>query len=326
MIDKEKMHGYTERVKSSLKSTRGRSVLTYLMFVGISFVFWIIMSLDSEIQREFDVPLAIEELPDSVTLISNCPATLSVSVKGKGSQMFRYMFGTIPAMKLRFDKNVSTRDNRFVLSRANLDTRLRDYFGAGVSIISCRPDSISLYYTTNPGEKLPLKLQYDVKAALQYVISGPITCNVDSVKVYSVSDLPASVTEIETQKIVKAGLKDTVRYDVKVKPIAGTRIVPDHVIVTVPVEPLISKKLTVPIEVVNAPDKIGLLTFPSQIDVTYLVPMSSYNESYPVRVYVDYNSLEPGMTKLPLSLSIHPGIAKDAVLSMDSVEYVLEKQ
>ena len=326
MVDKQKMGVVIDRIKRSFKSAQGRNVLTYLMFVAIAFVFWVVMSLDSEMQRDFEVPLVIEELPDSVTLISTCPSSLSVSIKGKGSQMLRYVFGSTPVMKLRLDRNVSIRDNRYLLSRANLDTRLRDVFGTGVSILACRPDSISLSFTTSAGEKLPLRVHCDIKPALQYVVSGPITCNVDSVVVYSVGDLPSNVVEAETYQVVKSGLKDTTRYDVKIKPIIGARIIPDHVTITVPVEPLISKKLTVPVEVVNVPANTGLLTFPSQVDVTYLVPMNAYNENFPIRVYVDYLSLEPGMSKLPLTLSIHPGVAKDATMSVDSVEYVLERQ
>ncbi|MCH5347586.1 MAG: hypothetical protein J1E63_10765 [Muribaculaceae bacterium] len=326
MAENNALKNATARAREALHSTRGKNILTYLLFVGIAFVFWLLMSLDSEIQRDFDVPLDIESLPDSVTLINQPPATLSVSVKGKGSQMLRFSFGKTPRLKLKFDRNFSSRDNRIVLTRANLDTRLRDYFGAGVSILACRPDSISLYYTTSAPVRLPLTVETDINTALQYVISGPIKVNVDSVDVYSIGDLPRNLLKVETEPVVKSGLKDTMRYEVKVKPIPGARIIPDRVTITVPVEPLISRRRAINIETVNVPDNVGLLTFPSTVDVSYLVPMNAYNETFPIRVYVDYNNIEPGMSKLPLTLSIHPGIAKDAVMAMDSVEFVLEKQ
>ena len=57
-------------------------------------------------------------------------------------------------------------------------------------------------------------------------------------------------------------------------PMDGMRIIPDRVIVTVPVEPLIVKKKKVRIDVTGLPDGVGLITFPSVAEVSYLVPMS----------------------------------------------------
>lgn len=323
--NREQIKEFLNRVRTSLRSTRGRSVLTYLMFVAIAFVFWVLMSLDSEVQRDFDIPVELVDIPDSVTVITPAPASLSVSVKGKGSQMLRYIFGQTPTLKLHFELS-TTSEQRYRLTRARLDGKLRDFFGGGISVMSCRPDSVSLVYTTSPGVRIPLKVNLDVKPALQYIISGDIKANMDSVTVYSNGDLSSSIDCIETEQIVKTGVKDTTRYTVKLKSIPGARIIPDRVTITVPVEPLISKKLTVPVEVLNVPDDERLITFPSKVEVNYLVPISAYEEKFPIKVFADYNNISTSTTKLPLSLSIVPGVIHDVVVSMDSVEYVKEKK
>lgn len=321
---KEKIQSSGARVGRALKSSRGKNVLLYLLFLGVSFLFWIMLSLDNEVQRDFDIPVEFVDVPDSITFINQPPRTIAVSVKAKGSQLLQYYFGKTPSLKITMSDGVIT-DNRFALNRAKLDGRLRDYFGNNVTIMSCRPDSIALSYTTSPGKKIKLKVNADIHPALQYIISGEIKANIDSVTVYSVGDIPRSIKQAETMTIVKSELKDTMRYEVRIKPIPGVRIIPSSVIVTVPIEPLISKKRTIPVEAINVPEGTTLITFPSKIDCNYLVPMSHYNDDLPLKAYVDYTTINPESSKIAVTLSITPPHYHNIGLSPDSVEYIIER-
>ncbi|MDE6813960.1 MAG: hypothetical protein K2J28_09085, partial [Duncaniella sp.] len=150
--------------------------------------------------------------------------------------------------------------------------------------------------------------------------------NVDSVTLYSVTDLPHNLKYVSTEPIVKSNLKDTMRYEIRVKPIAGVRIIPETVTVTVPIEPLIMRKRFVGIEVENLPDETNLITFPSKVEISYLVPMSAYNDDYPVKAYVDFRAAQPSRKKLAVSLSSMPVIYHNISFTPDSVEYIIENE
>lgn len=313
-----------ERFGTTKNRTNSKDVLLFLMFVCIAFVFWLLLSLDNEVQRDFDVPVAVTECPDSVTVITNIPSTLNVSVKGKGSQLVRFLWSkNLPQMKFKFADHLR-RNGQFYVAKSRLEMKLREYFGAGVQIMSCRPDSLKMQFTSRPGQKLPLKIVADVHPKLQYIVSGPIEASVDSVTVYSINGVPRGLTEIKTEPLVRSELKDTSRYEVRVVPVGGMRIVPDVVTVTVPVEPLISKKRTVRIEAANVPQGMSMVVFPGTVEVSYLVPMSDYSSDIPVRVYADFNEMRSGVPKIPLTLSMASGMAQNASLAIDSVEYILE--
>lgn len=297
-------------------------MLTYLMFVAVAFVFWVLMSLDTEVQRDFEVPMEVTEVPDSVTLIGQLPPTLAVSVKGKDSQLLRFMWGKMSPVKFKWADNAS--DGNMKLPGARLDSRLREYFGTGVEIVSCRPDSLRIPYTTQPGVKVKLLVQADIHPNLQYIVSGAPYANVDSVTLYSVNGIPHSLKVVSTEPIVKSDLKDTTRYEVKVKPIAGVRIIPDKVTVTVPVEPLIARKRMAVIEAQGVPEGKNLVTFPSKVEVSYLVPMSAYNDEYPLKAFVEYNDVKKPGNKIPVTLSMLPSIYHSVSFSPESVEYIIE--
>ena len=318
----EKAKKLNEKVTAALHSSRGQNVLLYLLFVAVAVVFWVFLSLDAEVQRDFDVPVEIQEVPDSVTMIGLAPASIGVSVKGKDSQLLRFFWGKMSPVKFKWEENIE--GYSFVLGRPKLEAKLRDYFGNAVQVLSCRPDSLRLPFTTQSGVRVKLNVQADVHPNLQYIISGPVYADVDSVTLYSVEDLPHTLKFVSTEPIVKSDLRDTMRYEVRVKPIAGVRIIPDVVTVTVPVEPLISKKRKISIEVTNRPDDRNLITFPSKIEISYLVPMSAYNDDYPVKAYVDYRQARSSVKKLPVTLSALPSVYHNLSFAPDSVEYIIE--
>ena len=300
------------KVTAALKSSRGQNVMLYLLFVAVAFVFWVFLSLDTELQ----------DVPDSVTVIGQIPPSIGVSVKGKDSQLLRFLWGKLSPVRLKWQENAE--DGAIVVNHQKLDSRMREYFGNGVQIVSCRPDSLHVPYTSQPGVKVKLMIHADVRPNLQYIISGPIMASTDSVTLYSVTDLPHSLKFVSTEPLVKSGLKDTTRYEVKVKPIAGVRIIPDVVTVTVPVEPLIMRNRSILIEVENLPECVNMITFPSKVEISYLVPMSSYNDDYPVKAYVDFHGAKPSKKKLGVTLSSMPGVYHNVSFTPDSVEYIIE--
>ncbi|MBD5193711.1 MAG: hypothetical protein HDS91_04215 [Bacteroidales bacterium] len=315
---------FTRSVTDAIHSSQGRDVLLYLLFLCVAFAFWLAMSLDTEVQREIEVPFEVDNVPDSITLVGSVPSSLSVGVQAKGYQLLRYSWGNMPMMKIRMTDYIGP-DHYFEMSRVKIDSRLRDYLGSGVLINSVRPDSIKVPYTTMPGVKVKLIVDCDVHPALQYIISGPVKANCDSVLVYGINGVPRSLTHVETMRIESHDLTDTTRFEVRLRPQEGLRIIPDRVIVTVPVEPLISKNFETPVSINNLPKGTDMITFPSKAKVSYLVPMSAYNDECPVRVFVDFDELTPTSSRLKLHHSLVPEIYRDIVISPDSVEFIIER-
>lgn len=313
------------KIHDAATSTRGKEVLLFLLFLMISYIFWLLLTLNNEMQEDIDVPIEIVEIPDSVTVISGIPDALKVSVRDKGSSLMKYRMGGIKPMKINWN-DYSSAKNKFLLNKADLGAKLRDYFGTGSQIVTILPDSLSLNYTTSPGRKVALKVIADLKPIFGSIINGPITTNTDSVWLYSVEDLPHDLVSVETMPIVRGSLSDTTNITVRIKPIPGVKIVPDEIVVKVPVEPLIARKQMATVIAKNLPHNISMLTFPSRVEIAYLVPMSEYNsEPYEINAYVDYKDIRNNTSgKLPVTLSLLPESYHSAEAVPDSVEYIIE--
>lgn len=305
------------------KSAKGSDFVIFLICIGIASVFWLFLSLYEEVERDYDVPLKIENVPDSIVIVESMPASINVAVQGKGVQFIKFLWHDVSPLRVKFSEFANS-SGTFSIPRQKLEALFRDYFGQGIKITNLRPESVKAAYTSNIGKKVKLEIDCDIQPNLQYVVSGPIKANVDSVMIYSANDIPRSLTSVSTYPIVKTGIKDTTVVTVKIRPIEGMRIIPEQVTVTVPIEPLISKKRVVPIEVFNLPENVRLITFPSTAEVSYLLPMSSYNTEANVKLYVDFDSINRESQKVKVQTSGVPGSLRNFKYKPDSVEYIIE--
>ena len=314
-----------KRIFAALRSPRGKDSLMFLLFLIISFILWSVLSLNEEDQYDLRMPVKITHVPDSVTLITPGPEALNVSLRAKGTSLLKMTMGNTPDVDIDFR---AYRSNGTVhLSAADLKAVVRNATG-GSQVSLVYPDSINIPYTTHSGYQLPIVVDYKVTAGPQAVIIGKPRLSQDSASVYLWGNsLPENLENLVTEPIRLIGLEHSETRRVRLFGPAGSRVIPDSVDVTFQVEPLIFKTRKVAIEPVNVPEKTKLITFPAQIEVAYLVPMSEYaSADTHFRVVADYRTLKPGTRRIKLSLhNVDPNL-RNVHLSADSAEYIIEKQ
>ncbi len=315
-----KLQNIKTNIKETIHSSKGKDLVVFIILVCVSYIFWLLLTLNIEVQQDIDINLELTDKPDSVTLINDVPKAINVSVRDKGSALIKYVWGESPTMKIRFE-DYDNGNNRIIMGESDINSRIRSFFSPSSQIISSRPDSINIYYTTKHGKKAIIEINADVLPALQYTITGNVTANTDSVTIYSISDLPLTLNSVKTESIVRSNLKDTTYIDVGIVPIPGTRIIPDRVTLCIPVEPLIAKKHTITINPINVPVNSELITFPSNVEISYLIPMNRYNEDFDVKAYANYNDATG--SKIPVSTSMIPEYITSFSFSPDSVEYII---
>ena len=95
-----------------------------------------------------------------------------------------------------------------------------------------------------------------------------------------------------------------------------------------PVDKFTEAAFSVPIEVINVPDSLNLKTFPGQVEITYQVGLSDYENinQHMFRVEVDYLSIENNIgSKIQVNLVKFPEFVKAIQYYPKNVEYILEK-
>lgn len=301
--------------------------MLFFVFVCVSALFWFILALNDSAEDYFNVNLRIVNRPDSVTFISDVPEKIHVAVSDKGTNLWRNGYLKHPVVNIDFKEFSS--DGVLRYSYNDLIASLRESFGNNASITSVSLDSLQLYYTTNPGKKVPILVNCHVYPASGSTLEGSISASPGSVYIYGNKETLDTINYVGTEAMTLRDLSETTAMDVKLRKIKGVRAIPSKVVLTIPIEPLVQRQAMVTVEAVNVPEGDGMLLFPSKVPVEYYVAMSRLNddEDSNIHLAVDYNDI--ALThdgKLKVSVLKFPDRLKNLTLRRDSVEYALIKE
>lgn len=317
-----RMTGIKDKINKIKKSEKAKNFSVFLVFVCIAAIFWFIITLNDEVQENFEIGVQIDNVPDSVTFITMPPSKIHVVVRAKGGILVQHVFSGKKALHFNFEEFES--DNRFVVTRNTLNSSLRHLFGSDAVISSMTPDSISLLFTKLPGRELPVELTYDVTAAPGMVVLPNPELSQNTTLLYSTERID-TISRIFTQKVVLRNLDKTTTVSVPLVPLPGTRLKPGSVNVTFSVEQMVRKESEVPVTVDKLPPGKDILFFPARVKVAYYVPMSLYNADVSgLKVEASYSdALYSPTEKVAVKITGKPSYMSQVELLTDSVEYSL---
>lgn len=312
-----------DKISAWISSATGKSILIYLIFVVVSTLFWFLMSLNDEVQKDLSIPIRIEGLPENVTLLRNTPIVLEATLQSKGSSLIKYNFGNEANLSFRFNEIKDT-NKRLKISKQLLQSALHTVLGQG-QLVSFKPDSIIVPFTTLPPHKVPVLIDYkNITTQPQYVISN-IIVSPDSVNLYSQENISEKVNTVTVEKLSIKNVSDTTVLQAKIVTPSGIMAEIDTVDVKICVVPLITNNKTVPIFAKNVPAGRHLVLFPSSINVSYLIPMDYYKtDRVQIEINADYENRNSKTSKIPLSIISNSSVIKNVTISADSVEYLIE--
>lgn len=311
----------------NLRTTAGfKNSMLFLVFVGVASAFWFIMALNDSAEDHFNVNLRIVNQPDSVTFISDVPERFHVTVSDKGTNLWRNGYMKHPTVNIDFKEYSS--DGVLKYSYNDLISTLREAFGASAVITSVSLDSLQLFYTSNPGKKVPILVNCQVFPASGSTLEGSVKAKPGSVYVYGSKEALDTLHYVSTEPVTLRNLSETTDIEVKIQRLKNMRAMPSKVMLTVPIEPLVMKQAMVTVNAVNVPKGEELLLFPSKVPVEYYVAMSRLNddEDNNIDLIVDFNAIATSHNgKLQVKADKFPDRLKNLRLKTDSIEYAVVK-
>ncbi len=326
MIRKLKIKEIWKQAIELYHTARGKNIVTFMIFLLISSAFWVLMALNDELQRDFTLPVKIDNIPSDVTILTDDPLYIDLTLKDKGTSLIRHKWGSAPELKFNFNE-INTPGYYLSITPQRLSNAVRSTFGQAATVISMKPDSITIPFTRRPGKLVHIKIETgEIVTAPQYIVSGKLTAVSDTVRLYSIGKIQKSLNYVTTAPVSASGLTDTTTVEVKIIAPEGMRVIPSTVKVNIPVEPLIMKNVKVQVEPINVPAGKTVVTFPSQINVKYLIPMSRFNNDQATMTAVaDFRHRSSGSSKIPVMIKDAPTGYNNIELETDSVEYLIEQ-
>jgi YbbR domain-containing protein len=329
-------HTELENIKNRTDSEKvkfNKKLLIYLFFLIISTVFWFLTALDKSYTVQLEFPIRYQNFPPEKVLVSDAPQTLKLRISGHGFTIIKHKFysGLSPLTVDVTASGIAPMDTAtqlyYLLTRKFRD-KITTQFGEDLQVISIYPDSLFFVLDDIVSKSVPIRPLLHLSFKKQFQQKGKERVLPRSVMVFGPKIIIDTIKWINTSIIKKSSVNDTIREEADLEPIRTLQYSFEKVNVVIPVEKFTEVNLSVPIEVINLPNKLILKTFPGYVTVSGMVAVSDYSKITPdlFRVMVDYQKIGQSRDdKLQVNMMKMPDYMVNIKFTPKNVEYIIEK-
>lgn len=309
-----------------------KRLLIYLFFLLISAIFWVLTALNKNYSVQLEFPVRYHNFPSDKVLVSDVPHRLNLRINGHGFTIIKHKFysGLSPLKIDVMASGIAPIDTAsqlyFVLTR-RFREGLSNQIGEELQVVSVSPDTLYFILDEIISKSIPVRPDVNLSFKKQYMKKSIVNVSPDSIMVFGPQIIIDTLQWVSTMPIEKSRVNDTIREDVRLKPIKTLQYGVDKVSVSIPVEKYTEVSLTIPIEAINLPNKLILKTFPGYITISAMVAVSDYSKISPdiFRAIVNYDDLQGENNKLKVSLMKVPDFVVNVKYSPKNVDFLIEK-
>ena len=312
-------------VRNFLFSGLNKEFLIFLFFLALSGAFWLLMTLNETMEREFKIPMRLSGVPRNAVITGELPDTVRVTVRDKGFTLVTYDFRPLV---FRFSNYADEDEGKGMIPLADVQKQVLSQMYGSSKLLQVKPGKFDFYFTYGTSKKVPVVFRGKITTNKSYYLAHT-EFYPSMVTVYANKQQLDKLQTVEIEPFNYRNLQDTIRQAVKIRKIRGVKIVPSTVRLSVYPDVLTEEAIEVPITAINMPPGMVLRTFPSKVTVRFTIGASLFRTIKPhlFKVVVDYEELAANPSdKCTLQLRSVPRSVSKASLEIDRVDYLLEQQ
>ena len=312
-------------VRNFLFSGLNKEFLIFLFFLALSGAFWLLMTLNETMEREFKIPVRLSGVPRNAVITGELPDTVRVTVRDKGFTLVTYDFRPLV---FRFSNYADEDEGKGVIPLTDVQKQVLSQMYGSSKLLQVKPGAFDFYFTYGTSKKVPVVFRGKITTNKSYYLAHT-EFYPSMVTVYANKQQLDKLQTVEIEPFNYRNLQDTIRQAVKIRKIRGVKIVPPTVRLSVYPDVLTEEAIEVPITAINMPPGMVLRTFPSKVTVRFTIGASLFRTIKPnlFKVVVDYEELAANPSdKCTLQLRSVPRSVSKASLEIDRVDYLLEQQ
>lgn len=312
-------------VRNFLFSGLNKEFLIFLFFLALSGAFWLLMTLNETMEREFKIPMRLSGVPRNAVITGELPDTVRVTVRDKGFTLVTYDFRPLV---FRFSNYADEDEGKGVIPLTDVQKQVLSQMYGSSKLLQVKPGAFDFYFTYGTSKKVPVVFRGKITTSKSYYLAHT-EFYPSMVTVYANKQQLDKLQTVEIEPFNYRNLQDTIRQAVRIKKIRGVKIVPPTVRLSVYPDVLTEEAIEVPITAINMPPGMVLRTFPSKVTVRFTIGASLFRTIKPnlFKVVVDYEELAANPSdKCTLQLRSVPRSVSKASLEIDRVDYLLEQQ
>lgn len=313
-------------LKNFLLSNINKQLFTFLFFLILSAIFWLILTLNEGYEKELKIPVRIVNVPKNVMLTSPSVDTVRATVRDQGWVLLNYMFGEYNNnVKIDF-RNYDKTFGKGVVPNADLKRLIEQSLESSSKVTAVKPEKLEYFYNNGEHKRVPVHWNGRVIPEQLFFISH-VDYKPDTVDVYASREKLDSIRIVYTEPLNYVGFRDTLLVDCKLAHAADVKVVPERIQVVFHTDLLTEESIDVPIKCINLPAGKTLRTFPAKVQVNFVAGVSQIREltADEFIVVADYLEIEQKASeKCNIYLKEVPHGISRATLNTKQVDYLIE--
>ena len=212
-------------VRNFLFSGLNKEFLIFLFFLALSGAFWLMMTLNETMEREYKIPMRLVGTPRNAVITGDLPDTVRITVRDKGFTLITYAFRPL---NFKFNNYADETEGQGMIPVADVQKQILSQLYGSSKLLQVKPGKFDFYFTYGASKKVPVVFRGKITTSKSYYLAHteffPST-----VTVYANKRQLDEVKAVEIVPFYYRNLQDTIRENVRIKKIRGVKVMPDMV-------------------------------------------------------------------------------------------------
>ena len=316
-------------IKSNKRLKTNLKLRVFLVFLSLSVVLWLLINLSKTYTSDVEFSIKYINLPIDKVLQSTPINQLNASVVSTGFNLLRYQF---KSKELLIDlKSVVYKSGTtyyFLPNRHLFD--LKTQLDIDTKIDRVKQDTIFLDLGINVSKRIPVELVADIQYKLGYNLMDKIYISPDSISIIGPKAQLDTIHKIKTNQLKLTDVSKGINQNIKLQLLGSNQIVISDLMVNVnaKVDKFTEGSFTIPFTIISIPDDYSVTTFPSEIEVTYIVALSNFSkitkESFIIECDFE-QAINNGLNYLIPVLKQTPTLISSYKITPNKIDFLIEK-
>lgn len=311
--------------------TNRHKLKIFLICLGISIFIWFLIVLSNESSTTLHYPIVYTNAPADLILANHPDSILSLKIASGGFELAtnKYLTRKKP-VEVDLSELVLEKQNNYLVGTyptAQIAAGMKKNFNFSEELVSISPEILVFKFEPLIGKRVPIIPKLDLEFEPPYRLSGNYGLMPDSVNISGPDNIIANISYIETQLAKIEGIKEMASKELVLLNPAEEQVKMGvkTVKVVIHAEKFTESTISIPIVALNSGLKVK--TFPSHVNITYLVSLKDFSRISPdmFNAGVIIPS-ENKSNRVGVQLDKKPSFIEVVLIEPAEVEYLLIKQ
>lgn len=312
------------------KLKKDKRLIVFLVCTLIATALWFLNALNKDYSTTISYPVIYINPPKNQFIANTPPSKLEFKVSAHGFALLRHKlnlsFSPIVLNLTAITRNLESNSGIFNINTSSLIRRISDQVSSEITITGIQPENFKIQLDSLKTKFVPVKAGFSFNFKQQFSLREPASINPNEIKITGPGNILDTIQFVVTENKVFKDLDSDIEKTLNIIHGSNTKIIPDEVLVKIPVEKFTEKEIKIPIHVKNKPDNTKIKLFPSEIELTMLVGLSEFEnvEATLFEVIVDYADIISKKENLEVAIQKKPAYIEVIRFSPEIVEYLIE--